>query len=89
MMKKTLLKTQFHSAPMVCTSALDSEKGPFGMEKLKSEILTLLGSVEFHRDVTSPFVMAVDHCFAIKGVGAVCTGTILQGQVKINDVSFK
>ena len=33
------------------------------------------------------FVFSVDHCFSIKGQGTVLTGTILQGIVKINDVS--
>ena len=32
-------------------------------------------------------VFNVDHCFSIKGQGTVLTGTILQGIVKINDVS--
>lgn len=30
--------------------------------------------------------MAVDHCFAIKGVGTVLTGTILQGTLSVNQV---
>ena len=33
-------------------------------------------------------VFSVDHCFSIKGQGTVLTGTILQGNVKINDVSL-
>ena len=33
-------------------------------------------------------VFNVDHCFSIKGQGTVLTGTILQGIVKINDVSW-
>ncbi|CAG2054101.1 unnamed protein product, partial [Timema podura] len=38
------------------------------------------------RHVSSPFLFAVDHCFAIRGQGTVMTGTILQGAVNINDV---
>lgn len=30
------------------------------------------------------FLMAVDHCFVIKGVGTVLTGTILSGTLKVN-----
>ena len=33
-------------------------------------------------------VFNVDHCFSIKGQGTVLTGTILQGIVRINDVSW-
>ena len=33
-------------------------------------------------------VFNVDHCFSIKGQGTVLTGTILQGSVKVNDVSL-
>ena len=38
------------------------------------------------RNENGEFLFAVDHCFTIKGQGAVMTGTILNGQVKINDV---
>lgn len=33
-----------------------------------------------------PFVMAVDHCFAIRGQGTVLTGTVLSGAIKLNQV---
>uniref|UniRef100_A0A1B0FDH4 Tr-type G domain-containing protein n=1 Tax=Glossina morsitans morsitans TaxID=37546 RepID=A0A1B0FDH4_GLOMM len=32
-----------------------------------------------------PLVMYIDHCFSIRGQGTICTGTIVQGQLKIND----
>ncbi len=32
------------------------------------------------------FLLAVDHCFNIKGQGTVLTGTVLNGEVKVNDV---
>ncbi|MDP2437227.1 MAG: GTP-binding protein, partial [archaeon] len=31
-----------------------------------------------------PFVLMVDHCFAIKGHGTILTGTVLSGQVAVN-----
>ncbi|XP_023162210.2 selenocysteine-specific elongation factor [Drosophila hydei] len=37
------------------------------------------------RNIDAPLLMYVDHCFAIKGQGTVCTGTLLQGQVSINE----
>ena len=39
------------------------------------------------RNENGEFLFAVDHCFTIKGQGAIMTGTILNGQVKINDVN--
>jgi len=35
-----------------------------------------------------PFLYSVDHCFNIKGQGTVLTGTVLNGNFKINDVRF-
>lgn len=37
------------------------------------------------RDPSGPFLMAVDHCFSIKGQGTVMTGTILSGSVSLGD----
>ncbi|KAG7373275.1 selenocysteine-specific translation elongation factor [Nitzschia inconspicua] len=33
-----------------------------------------------------PFYFAIDHCFPIKGMGTVLTGTVLNGSIKVNDV---
>jgi len=33
----------------------------------------------------APFFFAIDHCFPIKGMGTVLTGTCLSGSVKVND----
>lgn len=40
------------------------------------------------RSENGPLLFAVDHCFTIKGQGAVMTGTILNGSVKVNDVTI-
>lgn len=37
------------------------------------------------RDPSGCFLMAVDHCFSIKGQGTVMTGTVLSGSVSIGD----
>ena len=39
--------------------------------------------------VADPFLFSVDHCFNIRGQGTVMTGTVLQGVVKVNDVSYR
>ena len=40
------------------------------------------------RTENGEFLFAVDHCFTIKGQGAIMTGTVLNGQVKVNDVNI-
>lgn len=37
------------------------------------------------RDPSGHFLMAVDHCFSIKGQGTVMTGTVLSGSVSLGD----
>ena len=37
------------------------------------------------RVTAGPFQFAIDHCFSIKGQGTVMTGTVLAGQVTVND----
>lgn len=38
-----------------------------------------------HRDPGGALLMAVDHCFSIRGRGMLMTGTILQGALAVND----
>lgn len=40
------------------------------------------------RDIDKPTIFSVDHCFSIRGQGTVMTGTILQGKISVNDVSW-
>jgi selenocysteine-specific elongation factor len=64
-------------------SALDPK---IGTEELKAALLEKVSKNTFVRETSKPFLMAVDHCFNIKGQGTIATGTVLQGVVKINDV---
>ena len=82
-MRATLSKTKFGDAPIVSVSASDST---VGTQELKSALLEKVEAMEILRDTKSPFLMAIDHCFSIKGQGTVLTGTVLQGVVRINDV---
>lgn len=38
------------------------------------------------RDEKGQFYFAIDHCFGVKGVGTVVTGTILAGEVSVNQI---
>lgn len=35
---------------------------------------------------TVPFYFSIDHCFPIKGMGTVLTGTVLNGTIKVNEM---
>nr|CAD7438167.1 unnamed protein product [Timema bartmani] len=93
-MKLTLASSIFKDSPIVSIAA-----SPGGLEDPTrgSSVVLFAGITELiealrkfafipKRHVSSPFLLAVDHCFAIRGQGTVMTGTILQGAVNINDV---
>uniref|UniRef100_A0A182STV8 Tr-type G domain-containing protein n=1 Tax=Anopheles maculatus TaxID=74869 RepID=A0A182STV8_9DIPT len=74
-----LSKMAFDETPLVAISATTGEN--------VSELVEAMRSKSFipQRNPDLPFMFAVDHCFAIKGQGTVCTGTVLQGALSVND----
>lgn len=88
-MQKTLESTKFHGSPIISVAAKPG--GPEAPESATaqgiSELIELLKSQAYlpRRDPSGPFLMAVDHCFSIKGQGTVMTGTVLSGSVSLND----
>ena len=54
-----------------------------GITELKESLHRLLRPTK--RIVNGAFLMPIDHAFSIKGHGTVVTGTILRGQLQIND----
>ncbi|XP_063797242.1 selenocysteine-specific elongation factor [Pseudophryne corroboree] len=88
-MLKTLENTKFHGSPVISVAAKPG--GPEAPESVTaqgvSELIELLKSQAYlpRRDPSGPFLMAVDHCFSIKGQGTVMTGTVLSGSVSLND----
>ncbi|XP_062977684.1 selenocysteine-specific elongation factor [Elgaria multicarinata webbii] len=88
-MQKTLENTKFHGCPVVSVAAKPG--GPEAPETViplgVSELIEVLKSEAYlpTRDPSGPLLMAVDHCFSIKGQGTVMTGTILSGSVSIGD----
>ncbi|XP_017125938.1 selenocysteine-specific elongation factor [Drosophila elegans] len=80
-LSKTLADTRFGGkVPIYAVSALEGT----GISELRNGLKETFFQPE--RNVTDPLLMYVDHCFGIKGQGTVCTGTILQGKVQVNDV---
>ncbi|XP_062300470.1 selenocysteine-specific elongation factor [Scomber scombrus] len=86
---KTLESTRFKDCPVIAVAAK-----PGGPEAAETEepqgvpdLIELLKTQTYlpQRDPGGDFLMAVDHCFSIRGQGTVMTGTILQGSLAIND----
>ncbi|KAI3370139.1 hypothetical protein L3Q82_024927, partial [Scortum barcoo] len=86
---KTLESTRFKECPVIAVAAKpggpeapDTEE-PLGVP----DLIELLKKQTYlpKRDPGGDLLMAVDHCFSIRGQGTVMTGTILQGSLAIND----
>lgn len=86
---KTLENTRFKECPVIAVAAKpggpeapDTEE-PHGVP----ELIELLKKQTYlpQRDPGGDLLMAVDHCFSIRGQGTVMTGTVLQGSLFIND----
>lgn len=86
---KTLENTRFKDCPVIAVAAK-----PGGPEASDSEdpqgvpeLIQLLKKQTYlpQRDPGGDLLMAVDHCFSIRGQGTVMTGTILQGALSLND----
>ncbi|XP_044032976.1 selenocysteine-specific elongation factor [Siniperca chuatsi] len=86
---KTLESTRFKECPVIAVAAKpggpeapDTEE-PHGVP----DLIELLKKHSYlpQRDPKGDLLMAVDHCFSIRGQGTVMTGTILQGSLAINE----
>lgn len=81
-----MAQTCFKDAPFVNIAACPNNTEPIGIDNLIN-VLTSFSHMPI-RNKSGPFFMAVDHCFNISGRGSVLTGTIIQGQIKVKDVSI-
>ena len=61
-----------------------SAKTNTGFKELKDGILDIINSIELKRDTGGDVVIPIDHHFPIKGIGAVLTGTLLSGNLELN-----
>uniref|UniRef100_A0A3B5MXY9 Selenocysteine-specific elongation factor n=1 Tax=Xiphophorus couchianus TaxID=32473 RepID=A0A3B5MXY9_9TELE len=86
---KTLESTRFKECPVIAVAAKPG--GPEAPETEEPqgvpELIELLKQQTYlpKRDAKGDLLMAVDHCFSIRGQGTVMTGTILQGSLAVND----
>ncbi|ULU14080.1 hypothetical protein L3Y34_016533 [Caenorhabditis briggsae] len=70
------------NSPIVEMSLAEEFFRPEMLENLKNALETRI--FEPKRDTESEFLIAIDHCFAIKGQGTVLTGTVIRGILKLN-----
>lgn len=61
-----------------------SAKEKKGFEELKIGILNKIKTLDINRQIEGSVIIPIDHHFSIKGIGAVITGTILRGALKLN-----
>lgn len=67
-------------APIVDVSSTTGE----GIDAVRDEIDKLVRAFDFH-EVFGPFRLSVDRIFAMKGFGAVVTGTSISGRTKVGE----
>ncbi|MHA1985020.1 MAG: selenocysteine-specific translation elongation factor [Promethearchaeota archaeon] len=73
--------TSFGSkVPIFKVSAKTNE----GFEELKEGILSTINSLRLEREIDGDVIIPIDHYFPIKGIGTILTGTLLSGQLKLN-----
>ncbi|XP_051562710.1 selenocysteine-specific elongation factor isoform X1 [Myxocyprinus asiaticus] len=88
-MHKTLENTRFKGCTVIAVAAKPGGPEAPDTEKAQgiTELIELLKAQAFlpRRDPSGSLLMAVDHCFSIRGQGTVITGTILQGSLCVND----
>uniref|UniRef100_A0A8R1HT30 DUF663 domain-containing protein n=1 Tax=Caenorhabditis japonica TaxID=281687 RepID=A0A8R1HT30_CAEJA len=71
------------NSPIVEMSLTDAHFQSEMLENLKSAVKSRMFEPE--RDCEKSLLMAIDHCFAVKGKGTVLTGTVIQGILKLGD----
>ena len=81
--RKTFEKTRFTSdVQIVCVSA---KEGEVNVVELIEALKNYGQKKVLKRRVDAPLLMAIDHCFPMKGHGSIITGTVLTGSVQVGD----
>ena len=94
-LSRTFERTRFRGCPMVEVAARpggpESAAPPEGLEGLIAALVACVPRALERRVAAAaaagpaaPALFMVDHCFSVKGQGTVVTGTVLQGDVRVN-----
>lgn len=94
--RERLKKSKFPNAEMIGVSAcIGGEKVAAGMDlatnptyNIQTLVQILQTSLPAPKRIVgkdAPFYFSIDHCFPIKGMGTVLTGTVLSGSTSVND----
>lgn len=67
-------------APIIHVSSASGE----GVDQVRDTLDNIVGKFDFH-DVFGPFRLSVDRIFAMKGFGAVVTGTSISGRTSVGE----
>ena len=91
MLKKILSKTKLSGAKIVPVSAkqiVNDSNHNFQDENGLNELMKILKEniILPLRDSKGQLLLAIDHCFLIRGQGTILTGTVIQGSIKVNQV---
>jgi len=73
--------TSFGSNVPIFTVSAKTNKG---FEELKEGILKTINKLNLEREIAGDVIIPIDHYFPIKGIGVILTGTLLSGQLKLN-----
>ena len=76
--REQLLNTPFADAPIIATSA----RSGFGLEQLKQALSMALANATPQRDIGKTRLL-IDRAFNLPGIGAVVTGTLSGGMIRI------
>lgn len=94
--RRRLARSKFPNAPMIGVSACIGGEKVAAIESTSTvnptyNIDTLVETLQKslpapkRKPGSASFYFAIDHCFPIKGMGTVLTGTCLSGSAKVND----
>ena len=78
--RNELAGTMLRDVPMIAVSAVSGQ----GIEALRDEIVAVARGLS-ERQAAGRFRMAVDRSFTIQGAGTIVTGTVLSGEVAVDD----
>lgn len=81
-----LSRTKFaNSYSLIKVAANPREGPPLYIEELLNSIVDSIDVLPDRSSNNLPLYCEIDHCFPVKGIGCILTGTILQGTISVGD----